>query len=388
MAIKVNETDGNLVISLEGRIDSVNAPQVEKDIFDIAQDTDGKTIEIDASGLEYISSAGLRVLMKLLQMKGEPIAIKNVSPAVYEILEVTGFTELFTVQKALRKMSIDGLSVIGKGATGSVYRLDPETVIKVFRPEAKLEIIKMENERSRNAFLNGIPTAIAYDIVKVGDCYGSVYELLEAEDFLSVLKSDKEHLGEHIKLFAQAMRKMHQTEVDPKRFAPTKTGSLYVLDRLLGLCTQEEIGKLRKLYENIPDRTTFLHGDCHPGNVMVRGGEFVFIDLMACGSGHPIFDLCSMCAIYHLPHRPDTPLLEGFTEDEIRLIWDVYLRSYLETDDEDKLAAAERQISAVSAARSLFASVFVPGVISPERLEVLKGIALSYVDEGVEPIVF
>ena len=60
MAIKANETDGNLVISLEGRIDSVNAPQVEKDIFDITQDTDGETIEIDASGLEYISSAGLR----------------------------------------------------------------------------------------------------------------------------------------------------------------------------------------------------------------------------------------------------------------------------------------------------------------------------------------
>jgi len=54
--------------------------------------------------------------------------------------------------------------------------------------------------------------------------------------------------------------------------------------------------------------------------------------------------------------------LEGFTEDEIRLIWAEYLRSYLETDNAEKLAAAERQISAVSAARSLFASVFVPGV--------------------------
>lgn len=60
MAIKENEKDGNLVISLEGRINSVNAPQVEKDIFDITHDTDGETIEIDASGLEYISSAGLR----------------------------------------------------------------------------------------------------------------------------------------------------------------------------------------------------------------------------------------------------------------------------------------------------------------------------------------
>ena len=386
--MRYQEENGVLVISLEGRIDSVNAAQVEKELFEIVEAGEDRKVELDASGLEYISSAGLRVLMKLLQTRGEPVTITGVSQEVYEILDVTGFTELFTVKKALRQISIDGLPLVGKGATGSVYRLDPETVIKVFRPEAKMDIIKMENERSRNAFLNGIPTAISYDIVQVGDCYGMVYELLEAEDFLSILKNDKEHLEEHIKRFAQAIKRMHQTEVDPRQFPPTKAGSLFFLDRLSGLCSQEQIGKLRKLYENIPDRTTFIHGDCHPGNVMVRDGEFIFIDLMACGSGHPIFDLGSMCAIYHLPHRPDTPLLECFTEDEIRLIWNTYLGAYLETDDKDKLARAERQISAVSAARSLFASVFVPGVISPERLQVLKNIALAYVDEGVEPIAF
>lgn len=386
--MRYQEENGVLVISLEGRIDSVNAAQVEKELFEIVEAGEDRKVELDASGLEYISSAGLRVLMKLLQTRGEPVTITGVSQEVYEILDVTGFTELFTVKKALRQISIDGLPLVGKGATGSVYRLDPETVIKVFRPEAKMDIIKMENERSTNAFLNGIPTAISYDIVQVGDCYGMVYELLEAEDFLSILKNDKEHLEEHIKSFAQAIKRMHQTEVDPRQFPPTKAGSLFFLDRLSGLCTQEQIGKLRKLYENIPDRKTFIHGDCHPGNVMVRDGEYIFIDLMACGSGHPIFDLGSMCAIYHLPHRPDTPLLECFTDDEIRLIWNTYLGTYLETDDKDKLSRAERQISAVSAARSLFASVFVPGVISPERLQMLKNIALAYVNEGVEPIAF
>ncbi len=42
---------------------------------------------------------------------------------------------------------------------------------------------------------------------------------------------------------------------------------------------------LRRLYETIPDRSTFVHGDSHPGNVMVQDGEFVFIDLMTCGCG-------------------------------------------------------------------------------------------------------
>ena len=189
--MRYQEENGVLVISLEGRIDSVNAAQVEKELFEIVEAGGDRKVELDASGLEYISSAGLRVLMKLLQTRGEPVTITGVSQEVYEILDVTGFTELFTVKKALRQIGIDGLPLVGKGATGSVYRLDPETVIKVFRPEAKMDIIKMENERSRNAFLNGIPTAISYDIVQVGDCYGMVYELLEAEDFLSILKNDK-----------------------------------------------------------------------------------------------------------------------------------------------------------------------------------------------------
>ena len=85
-----------------------------------------------------------------------------------------------------------------------VYRIDRETVLKVFKPNTSLEIINQENERSRNAFVSGIPTAISYDIVKVGDCYGTVYELLDAKDFLSIVENDKEHLKEHISKFAKA----------------------------------------------------------------------------------------------------------------------------------------------------------------------------------------
>ena len=392
MSINTTEENGKLIIFLQGRIDTQNAPQVEKELKEILNANEGRNFELDAEELEYISSAGLRILMKLRQMKKDSYPIRNVSSGVYDILEMTGFIELFDVQKALRKISIEGLEEIGRGATAKVYRLDRETVLKVYRPDTDLNIIHNENERTKNAFVNGIPTAIAFDIVKVGDCYGNVYELLDAEDFLTVLLRDKEHLEEHIRRFANDMRSMHQIEVNPFKFPPTKTGSIQALSFLEGICTKEERRKLKSLYENIPSRNTFIHGDCHPGNVMVQNGDLVFIDLMSCGCGHPIFDFASMCSVYHIPRSEEelknSPLTCDFTKEERDLIWNTYLKAYLETGDEDFIRKVERQIVAVASARMLFAAVFIPGLIPPERVEQLKKNAISYVDEGLEPLVF
>ena len=76
-----------LYIAVEGRIDASNATLAEEKIFDIKNDNPGKHTVIDADNLEYISSAGLRVILRL--RKEEPkLAIINVSSDVYEVFEV------------------------------------------------------------------------------------------------------------------------------------------------------------------------------------------------------------------------------------------------------------------------------------------------------------
>ena len=125
--------NNNLTICLEGRIDSNNAPALEAELFEAVNANPGAEIAIDAQKLEYISSAGLRVLMKLRKQAGKPLPVMNVSPEVYDIFDMTGFTELLEVHKALRRLSVEGLPVIGTGATAKVYRIDRETVVKVFK---------------------------------------------------------------------------------------------------------------------------------------------------------------------------------------------------------------------------------------------------------------
>lgn len=87
-----------LAIELEGRLDTVSAPQLEAEL---KSDLNGTEILIfDFSGLEYLSSAGLRVLLsaqKVMNRQGE-MKIKNVNSVIMDIFEITGFTEIMTIE--------------------------------------------------------------------------------------------------------------------------------------------------------------------------------------------------------------------------------------------------------------------------------------------------
>ena len=100
-------------IKINGKIDSGNATEFEKSLLEAVVAFGGEALILDAEELKYISSAGLRILMKLRKQIGKPLIIENVSSDVYEIFNITGFTQLLDVRKKLREISIDGCEQIG-----------------------------------------------------------------------------------------------------------------------------------------------------------------------------------------------------------------------------------------------------------------------------------
>jgi anti-sigma B factor antagonist len=97
--MKAISENGKLTIWLEGRIDTGNAAEIEAQILDILASNEGATPVFDASGLEYISSAGLRVIMaaqKIMSKQGS-MSVINASEEVKEIFEVTGFSDILTI---------------------------------------------------------------------------------------------------------------------------------------------------------------------------------------------------------------------------------------------------------------------------------------------------
>ena len=184
--MKYKENGSELTLYFEGHIDSANAKEIEDEIGAIKGRTQPEKLVIDCENLQYISSAGLRIVLRLMK-EIKPISIVNVSSDVYEIFDMTGFTEMAEIKKAYRKVSVDGCEVIGKGANGTVFRIDRDTIVKVYVNPDSLPEIQRERELARKAFVLGIPTAIPYDVVRVGDGYGSVFELLNAKSLAEIL---------------------------------------------------------------------------------------------------------------------------------------------------------------------------------------------------------
>lgn len=93
------KTEGkNLNMVLMGRLDTTTAPDLEKEIKECIEGVE--KLVFDFSSLEYISSAGLRVLLsaqKIMNKQGEMI-VKNASDDVKEIFEVTGFSDILTIE--------------------------------------------------------------------------------------------------------------------------------------------------------------------------------------------------------------------------------------------------------------------------------------------------
>ena len=98
MTIEIKRNTNNSTIELVGRLDTLTAPALEKTIADSIGSNEN--VVLDFNGLEYISSAGLRVLLgaqKRLQ-KGGSMKLVRVCEEVMEVLEMTGFADILTIE--------------------------------------------------------------------------------------------------------------------------------------------------------------------------------------------------------------------------------------------------------------------------------------------------
>ena len=98
MNIEMKRNEQEVVVEVEGRLDTITAPALEKEINENVNDTD--TFILDLKALEYISSAGLRVLLgaqKRMQKRGS-MKVRNVREEIMEVFEMTGFADILTIE--------------------------------------------------------------------------------------------------------------------------------------------------------------------------------------------------------------------------------------------------------------------------------------------------
>jgi len=328
----------NNVIFLEEKYDSTNAPRLEQDIMAILDTFPADSpVVLDAAATRYISSAGLRVFMKI-KKRFSDLSIIHVSNEVYEILDITGFSGMMKVKKAYRTVSLENAQEIGHGLSSVVYRIDRETIVKVYNPRVPLHKIEREVEFARKSFFFGIPTRISYDIVKCGDWYGTVYELVDSQVLSRFLMANPDRFDEYADKYLRFLREIHQISVDDS-FMDVKQLWLSWADMLAPQFTEGELAKLKALISAVPNRDTFVHSDIHTNNIMLGEDDLVLIDMADIGRGHPIFDIGPLFFHYHFIEQANPQMADNLmviNHDMRNKMWNLLKENYLADPDPEK----------------------------------------------------
>ena len=352
MTIQFHNNEGEATLTLCGRLDTAVSMKVSSDIEQLLA-TAGtiQRLTIDAGQLEYISSSGLRILLTLAK-RFKQFRIVEVNPEIYDVLNMTGFTKIMSVERALRQLSVDGCEVIGVGGVGTVYRLDGDTIIKVFREGSTMDEVSKEIAMSKESFVMGMPTAISFDVVKVGSQYGLVYELLHAQTLSACLKQNPERLDELARKYADLFLQMHHIQVPVNSCVPNGLEhERSQVQHIRRYFPQEKIDLLLQILDTVPAGHSLLHLDLQAKNVMIQNDELMLIDMGEVGYGHPVLDLAhaysSMVSL-----GGDYNQIVGIPRELGMELWNRTIDYYFEGLPADVVALRKEQIKAVSCVRN------------------------------------
>ena len=338
--MKTVMNNGTLTIWLEGRVDSKNVEETENRIMEAIRENPDAELCFDLEWLTYISSAGLRTLLKCRKQAGKMLPLYNVNDDVFDILTVTGFSDLFDIQRKLRDFSMKQKEFLTDSVNGKIYALEGDNMLKVFRKDVPPEEVYQEREYAHAAMVSGISTAIPFDVVTVGDGYGIVYEAIDMDSVASLVTAEPETLQWRAEQFADFLQELHQTPVRESGLPDIKDRYRRWLDIASPRLHDDTKKKLMALVESIPDRDTYVHGDIHLSNVMQHRGELFVMDMAGSAYGHPIFDLQGIYAAL-IKIEQERPMYcstyFGITGRNCKLFWDYFLKTYMNNKPQSEL---------------------------------------------------
>lgn len=239
----------------------------------------------------------------------------------------------------MREVSIEDCPEIGRGAHGTVYRTAPDMLVKVYKENVPLDSIRREREMARWAFVKGIPTAIPFDIVRVGDRYGTVFEHLNAESASDYIKMSPDHFEEFLRRSVELMKQVHAIEAAPGELPDMKQKTLGWMPRIKQLLPAELYSKLGEIVDSVPECRTILHADFHLKNILICGGKLMLIDMDTLCTGDPIFELATVFVSYRQfpAFEPKTAFMLGIDVEMAARICDRIFELYMDHADRETI---------------------------------------------------
>ncbi len=327
--------ENRLIIFLPDRIGEGNAQQIKDELVLMVEENKEKDIVLNCSELKYISSAGLRSLLTAQKRRKSKIRLEKVSKQVREILDVTGFSDIFDVEEPVKVVNLDDCVKISESINGTIYRYLKGTMVKIFRDGVTLEEVQTERERAKKALICGVPTAISFAIVRANNSagnYGIIFEDINTRTLGTEISEHPELIERYAKSFGRFMKELHQIEIDPGMLPNMKSRYKSWLESARGELLQTTWNALNDLIDRIEDSNTFVHGDINLNSVYLVDGEMMLMDMSSCGCGHPIFDLQALYATLvaiekNTPNYCQNNL--GLSPELCKVFWNEFIDEYM-----------------------------------------------------------
>ena len=240
----------------------------------------------------------------------------------------------------------------------SYYRLDGDTIIKVFREGTTMDEVQKEIKLSKEAFVLGMPTPISFDVVKVPsltvdgvECYGLVYELLNAQTLSTYVKQHPDQLDVCAKNYADLFLQLHSIEVPAGGNVPSALEiERKQVEHIRRYFPEESINMLLNIVDSIPAGNRLLHMDLQTKNAMIQEGELMLIDMGEVGYGHPLLDLAHGYSAM-VSFVGDYEKVIGMPREMGERLWNKAMDYYMEGLPADVAAQRREQIAVASCIR-------------------------------------
>ena len=359
MNFNYNLDNGVLTVSLDGRMDTEAAVKFEAELAEICKNNPHESMVFDAEKLLYVASSGLRTILKMAKTE-KNFSVENVSPAVYSVFEMTGFSRIIKIRKALRKIDLEKCEKIGFGGNGAVYRVSEDEIVKVNYNPATYAALDLELAKAKEAFLLGIPTAISFDLVDCGEGKrGVVYETIKSRTLGESIQSNPELMEELTERYVEQLNTLHAVHTDNPVFGNAKDNYRTQVENASKFLTEEEGKMLEQILDVLPEGDRLVHCDAHPKNIMIQNGDMLWIDMEGMATGHPIYDLISIAVVLNGMRTDEMSLgICGMDNQTVLTFKDCFIRKYFKTEDPEAVQRYSSMIDALRLIRAVLAIGF------------------------------
>lgn len=252
----------------------------------------------------------------------------------------------------MQTIDITQLQAIGYGGMSTVYRYSDALAVKVFRQGIARDVVTHEYDMSCKAYSLGMPTPQPHEVIETqSGQHGIVYGLCNGMTLSQAITAHPERLEDYAVSLAELYRQLHSTTVNEDAAVPNAHESeAEAIRRVTPLFGKDGTDALERILDTIPQGDCLIHGDLHPGNIMIEDDRMFLIDMSEMGYGNPLIDIAHVHALM-TSGLIDIQRFIGFPDKYAAPLWDSLLRHYYSDKSESELQDIRKRLDTLSLIR-------------------------------------